>query len=108
MFTLDLQWKEFNISLPKIREWVDANISAPCVGISANSKLEIHFSEEPSQADKDALQAYWEALDENSDEAQEYVSMQAILADKAAKAASAKAKLAALGLTEDEIKAILG
>lgn len=108
MVTLELQWKQFSLSLPAVRAWIDANLTAECVGLSANNKLEVHFSEEPSQTDKDALQAYWDGLDENSTEAQEYTSMQAILADKAAKAASAKAKLAALGLTQEEIEAILG
>lgn len=112
MYDLNLQWKSFNVSVAKIREWIDANITTECVGLSANSMLQIHFSEEPSQQEKDDIQAYWDLIDEESDEAVEYQSAQQIIqaaaADKAAKIASARTKLAALGLTDAEIDAIIG
>ena len=111
MFTLDLNWKTFNISLPKLREWIDANVSAPCVGISANSKLQVHFESEPSDAEKSAIFTYWEALDEESEEAQSYKSREQEQAEaqaaKQQKLESAKAKLTALGLTNDEIDVLL-
>ena len=104
MFTLDLNWKTFNVSLPKIRAWVDANLEASCLGISANSKLQIHFEQEPTELDKNALQSYWNSLDEESEEATSYMSLEE---QTQAKKDSAKAKLLALGLTEVEIEAIL-
>jgi hypothetical protein len=111
MITLDLNWKTFNISLPKLREWIDANIATPCVGISANSKLQIHFEQEPEELDKNALLSYYEALDEESIEATSYLTKEQELAaqqaELQAKKDSAKAKLLTLGLTEDEIAAIL-
>jgi hypothetical protein len=111
MITLDLNWKQFNVSLSKIREWVDANITTPCVGISANSKLQIHFEQEPEELDKNALLSYYEAIDEESIEATSYQTREqeeaARQADLQAKQNSARAKLLALGLTEDEIAAIL-
>jgi hypothetical protein len=111
MFTLDLNWKTFNISLPKLREWIDANIETPCVGISANSKLQIHFEQEPEEVDKNDLLSYYEAIDEDSIEATSYLTREQELAaqqaELQAKKDSAKAKLLALGLTEAEIEAIL-
>lgn len=111
MFTLDLNWKQFNISLPALRTWIDANIETPCVGISANSKLQIHFAAELSELDKNDLLSYWEAIDEESPEAVAYMTAEQIKAaeqaELQAKKDSAKAKLLALGLTEAEIEAIL-
>lgn len=111
MFTLDLNWKQINISLPKLREWIDANIETSCVGISANTKLQIHFEQEPSEVDKNDLLSYYEAIDEESVEASSYLTVEQELAaqqaELQAKKDSAKAKLLALGLTEDEIEAIL-
>jgi hypothetical protein len=111
MITLDLNWKAFSVSLPKLREWVDANVSTPCVGISANSKLQIHFEQEPEELDKNALVSYYEALNEESIEATSYLTKEQELAaqeaELQAKKDSAKAKLLLLGLTESEIEAIL-
>ena len=112
MFTLDLQWKEFNVSLEAVKTWLDANVEIPSVGTSANSVFQIHFESEPSQSDKDAIQAYWDGLTEESDEAVNYQTKEQIKAsadaDRAAKLATASAKLAALGLTTEEIQAIVG
>lgn len=108
MFNIELSWKEFNVDLQSVKEWIDANLDATCVGISANTKMEIHFESEPSQADKDALQVYWNGIASDSDEAEEYKSAADVNAERLAKIASAKAKLQALGLTEAEVAAILG
>lgn len=54
------------------------------------------------------VQEYWDAITEESDEAVEYVSAEQVQADKEAKKASGKAKLAALGLTAEEIAALVG
>jgi len=112
MFDLNLEWKSFNISLPDVKAWLEANVSTPSVGMSANSVLQIHFLTELSQEEKDMIQTYWDELIEESEEATSYQSKEQIEAtaeaDRAAKLATASAKLEALGLTEDEIKAILG
>lgn len=107
MFKIELQWKEFNIDLRAL----DAKMRldyASYTGNQAYSILELWFSEELSQEDKDAIVAYWDGLTEESDEASSYESAADLEADRIAKKASAKAKLEALGLTEDELKAILG
>jgi hypothetical protein len=108
MFNLVLQWKEFNINCGDIEAWLRSNIATPFYGMSANSKLEIHFESEPSEQEKADIQAYWDGLTDQSAEAQSYESREDIEAATLAKKVSAKAKLAALGLTEDELKAILG
>ena len=112
MYNLDLQWKEFNISLPDVKAWLDVNVSTPSVGTSANSVFQLHFESEPSQGEKDAIQAYWDGLTAESDEAVNYQTGEQIKAaqeaDKAAKIATASTKLQALGLTAEEIQAILG
>lgn len=110
MFTLELQWKEFNISLLKVQEWLEANvnITTPFAGLSANSCLQIHFESEPTSDEKIAINTYWNLLNENSLEVESYQSAEELAALTLAKRDSAKAKLSTLGLTADEIKAILG
>ena len=112
MFNLNLSWKSFNVSCDSIKTWLEANVETEFLGMSANSSLQIHFEQEPLQEEKDNLQVYWDALSEESDEATSYQTGEQIKAaqeaDKAAKVASASAKLAALGLTAVEIQAIVG
>ncbi len=105
--TIELEWKEFNLDLNTIHAWMQANAGEQYSGSSADSTLKLHFLEEPSQEEKDAIVAYWEALDEESDEAANYMSAADIEAEKATKAAAGKAKLIALGLTEDEVNALI-
>lgn len=54
------------------------------------------------------VQEYWDSIDEESDEAVAYVSAESIRVEAEAKKASGKAKLAALGLTAEEIAALVG
>lgn len=108
MFTLNLQWKEFNVNVDAVKSWISENLSAEISGVSANNTLQVHFIETPNEEDQTALNAYWDGLTEESSEATSYQSMADLEADRMAKKASAKAKLEALGLTEDELKAILG
>ena len=112
MFNLNLSWKSFNVSCDSIKTWLEANVETEFLGMSANSSLQIHFSTEPSQEEKDAINAYWDGLTDESDEAVNYQTGEQIKAaqeaDKAAKIATASTKLQALGLTAEEIQAILG
>lgn len=77
MYKLELQWKEFNLDL----EAIDAKLRLDYpnyTGNQAHSCLELWFSEEPSQEDKDAVMAYWDGLSSESDEATSYRSRQQI------------------------------
>lgn len=78
------------------------------VGNQSGAILELLFSQEPSSEEKADIQAYWDGLASDSDEAESYQSREDVEADRASKKASGKAKLAALGLTEEEISALLG
>lgn len=80
MFSIRLEWKEFNISLPDVNAWVKANANNEeyYTGLSADSGLTFWYSEEPNQDTKDALDTYWTSLDEESDEAMSYVSSSSI------------------------------
>jgi hypothetical protein len=107
MFKMEMQWKSFNVDLGAI----DASLRAAhpaYTGNQAHKCLELWFTEEPSQSDKDAIQAMWDGLHQDSSEVKSYKSEDQIKADKDAKKASAKAKLAALGLSADELAALLG
>lgn len=111
MKTIQLEWKSFKVSLQKIDE-IAKSIDGSCCGISANSKLEVHFVDNISEEKEQQLKDYWDSLTEESEEAKSYktrdqVSKEKEEADKAAKA-SAAAKLKALGLTDSEISAMIG
>jgi hypothetical protein len=107
-FSMKLDWKEINIDMNVVEAWLRANAGEHYCGNAAHTHLDLYFSEEPSQEEKDAILAYWEALDEESDEALAYMSREDRLADKAAKKEAGKAKLLALGLTEAEVAALIG
>lgn len=107
MYEMKLDWKEHSVDLKAVEVWMKANTTG-YLGNSADKCLHFWFSEEPSQEEKDATQAYWHGLDENSDEAQSYQSAADIEAARLSKKASGKAKLIALGLTEEEASALLG
>jgi hypothetical protein len=95
-----------NVCLESMEVWLKANAGEHYCGNSADSQLTLWFMEEPSQEVKDAIQAKWDALDEESSECQAYMSAEERLADAEVKKASARAKLEALGLTEAEFKAL--
>lgn len=107
-YSIDLDWKGFNLDLNAIDAWMKANAGEEYCGCSANSKLQLHFLAEPSEDVKEAIESHWAGLDEESAEAVAYKSQAARAADVAAKKASGKAKLIALGLSEDEAAALVG
>lgn len=77
------------------------------VGNSAGAKLSLHFSEKPSDAKLAELEALWAAMDAPEHTLRQYVSAEQEQAAKDALKASAVSKLAALGLSAQEISAIL-
>ena len=108
-WSMDLEWKEHNVDLSAFDAWCKENAGAQYCGNSADSKLHLWFLEEPSEEEKAACADKWETLDDAEDEmCASYKSAEELAVAAAAKKASAKAKLAALGLDADELKAILG
>ena len=79
MYALKLNWKEFSVSLPDVDTWAKAQTWASSYkGMSGDYTLTLWLDAEPSQADKDAIQTYWDGLTAQSTEATSYVSAEAI------------------------------
>lgn len=112
MFALDLNWLTFPVNLDTVETWLKANAGENYKGNSADADLTLWFSEEPSDDIKLEIMAYWEALTSDSIEATGYKTAAQIKADlesaKNASLASATSKLEQLGLSADEIAAIVG
>lgn len=107
--TKELSWKEHSVDLVALEAWMKANAGEHYCGNSADVSLKLHFLEEPSQETLDAIEAKWAELDDAEHEmCASYKSNAERLAEQAAKRESAKAKLAALGLSAEELKALLG
>lgn len=68
MWSLGLNWKSFNVSLPRFLDWLNSNGGSNFEGgLTANaSVLLVHFSSKPSQADQDAVTDYWGDLGEDT------------------------------------------
>jgi hypothetical protein len=133
MYSIDLPWKNFNVNLQAIDTWVRANHGEGYAGASADYDFSLHFTDDvpplaPEATEEEitahealvaaheakiqAIKDYWEGLNEESTEATSYQTAaqiaEAAAAAKAAALATAKTKLEALGLSADEVKAILG
>jgi hypothetical protein len=108
-YTKELEWKQHMVDLEAFEAWAKANCGADYCGNSADAKLRLHFLEQPSQAIEDAIDSKWEDLDdEEHPMCVSYKSEEERKVEAQAKKASAISKLAALGLSQDELKAILG
>lgn len=107
MYSIKLQWKEFSVDLKAIDSAL-RGLYDNYAGNQAYSVLELWFTEEPSDSDKAAVLAYWAGIESDSSEAESYQSASDLETAKAVKRASGKAKLVALGLSEEEADALLG
>ena len=92
MFTLSFDWKKevisgdgteespyvygdsYNVCLDTIAAYMRENAGEHFCGISANAKIEFHFSQEPSQSIKDLVVTYWNLITSESEEAANYCS----------------------------------
>jgi len=110
--SIKVDWKAFNINANMVQAWGKAHLGSAFCGISSDSALTFWFTSEPTPDEQAAIELYWESLTETSEEHTSYQTgaqkAASEAADKAAKVASATAKLLALGLSADEVKAILG
>lgn len=111
-YFIHLDWKPFNVDVNAVNAWIKANTYSNFCGSSGQDTLMLCFTSEPSERDKALIQKYWDEMAEESPEATSYRSakerLEAAAAEKAANKASAKAKLLALGLSEEEIAALSG
>lgn len=106
-FTISLAWKSFNIDLNQVDLWMINNAGAYYCGLSGNSQFHVHFDEFPGEGIVESINAYWNDINDSSTEALDYVSKDDRKAATDALKTSARTKLAALGLTEGEIDAIV-
>ena len=109
---INLQWPSFNVDLNTVDAWVKANAASGYIGMSADYDLSLHYSSDPGDTVREAVAAYWAGLNSGSPEATNYESQAsreaAAAAAKASALASATSKLEALGLSANEIKALIG
>lgn len=82
------------------------------IPIQSITTLQIHFAEKPYDEEIEAINAYWEALEDDAEEAVSFKTKEQLQAereaDEAAKLAYARAKLKSFGLTDAEIDALKG
>ncbi len=106
-FIMKLDWKEYNVDLEALQVHLKS-LYPNLDGCAAGRELSLIFFEEPSQEDKDAVVALWESIDAEHEMVASYKSQAQRIEEKMAKKESGKAKLLALGLTEDEVAALIG
>lgn len=103
---INLEWKAFNLNLQMLDQSLRA-AHPTYAGNQAHSRLELIFTEAPSEQMQAEIIAWYDALNEQSPEAA-YKSKDQEAAEQQAAKDAAKAKLVALGLTEADLKALLG
>jgi hypothetical protein len=64
MFNLIYPWKSFQINLNALAQYMHSHSNYH--GMSADSKLTLHFSEEPTQQTKDYIQMHFDAMTEEN------------------------------------------
>lgn len=103
-FQLDLQWPSFNIDINTVETWMKINAGSNYIGNSADLDLTLWFNQDPGDSIKNTIQSYWSSLTTSSIET---INYQSYSKRKATLLYSATAKLKALGLSDEEISAIL-
>lgn len=106
MYVIKLDWKECRIDLSNLDRQLK-QIYPSYLGNQAHSHLELYFSEPLSDEQKLDIEILWECIDESHELSQSYKSAEQVELEKLAKKQSAKTKLLALGLDEEELKALL-
>lgn len=107
-YMIALEWLNgLSVDLNAVETWMKANAGPNYCGNQAHDKLELWFIAQPSDAVASAIAAYWADMNNASPEVTGYESLAARAAASATAAASGKAKLAALGLSDAEIAALL-
>ena len=74
MFSIQLAWKEYNVSLEAIETWMKSNAGELYTGNSADAALTLWFTEDPGETITGNISSYWAALTAESSEATSYKS----------------------------------
>lgn len=69
VYTIQYDWKLFSVFLPSLQVWLVENAGLGYCGMSANSSLQIHFTEEPSEGIITAVDGQWTSLTEEGEAA---------------------------------------
>ena len=111
MKTIKLEWKSFSMN----GRLIETNLKALCdkiTGVSEDYTYQVHCSDDLTDDESTLIQAHWDAIANDSTEATSFKSRDIQKSDsataKAVALVTATSKLAALGLSDDEIKAIVG
>lgn len=107
-FDINLQLPSFKLDTDTVDAWMRVNAGSNYLGASIDYDMSLHFSADPGLDIAAAIQAYWSGLSNSSPEAINYKSPDALESARATARTSAITKLTALGLSADEVSAILG
>jgi len=63
--TIDINFphKEFELDRVSLEKWLRSNAGPSYAGLSVDYDFSIHFTSEPAQNIKDAIQSYWDSID---------------------------------------------
>lgn len=64
MYNINLEWKSFKVFLPDVSAWARMECGEHFCGISANSKLELHFTDKPSDLVEQKVISMWDQMSE--------------------------------------------
>lgn len=108
--SISLEWKDHSVDLEALESWLKDNAGDKYCGNSADKGLTLWFLDEPGEEVRKAIADKWAELDDEKHEmAQSYESQAERQASKEKAKQDAIKKLAkASGLTQTEIKALLG
>lgn len=99
MFSLQLQWKEFHVSLDNLEAHLRSQYPS-YLGNCAAKELTLYFNEDPADH-KEAISAHWESLDGT-----DYISAQDLKAQaEEFEAAKTAAKAGLIAKTWDQMSA---
>ena len=69
MFNIEKDLKEFRVYLPDFHAWLAENAGSGYLGLSEDVNLRIHFEEQPGYEIEGAIDAMWDSLTEEEEEA---------------------------------------
>ncbi len=69
MFSIVKEWKAFRVFLPDLHTWLADLLPGSFAGLSADSVLTLWFEEQPGYEGEGAIDAYWEDLTEEGEDA---------------------------------------
>lgn len=95
-----LEWHEFSVSIPAVDKWLKDNVEGYTGNMAYPDALILGLDGSVTQEQKDSIQAYWDGLTEESDEAVNYMDSQEVAEKRQS------LKLAAVSLPWDQMSGI--